>query len=266
MGAVKEEKKEISALMPQGQLSEEDKAKVAAAIGYNFESGQCYQERNLQSINPRYLMYPLTKDNETGLHLLVSGHLLKKHLQGVDQESEDEVLNLITQILETFPNALNIKDSFSGLTLCHLAAKYSFSKDGFIQHALFDLLNKTGKARWDICDISQKNCLMKLMNTREKFKFNPDQKLAEKDKALIKSMVTAKCYLESKNSFCRTVLYETVRQGGSQDVIRFLVELKANPHTLNKVTKPESTVDLAIYHRDREKDLIEYLQNAGKSN
>ena len=225
-----------------------------------YERGGFYEYRSmdqeiLQQLDAKDLIIPLNNTNLTGL----SGLYLRYTTCFRDHDNEKikkNILNKITTVLQQYPDSVNAGNN----TLYHFAALYSV-RNGIINHDFFDILIKTNKIDWrKFCSYARRNTFMILVS-QNGLRFNPIPEQAAKDRNLLTITAHGNDINQVNMEEGYTPLHEALLGYASDEVICFLVELKADPHKDCNQTTP---IELAIV-KQRSPGLIEFLQNVGKN-
>jgi len=202
--------------------------------------------KELTALDPEDLILPCY--DTTGLALLYERYY-NRHACDTT-EIRAAILQKIAEVVQKFPHAIN-ELMGTGKTLCHVVTQQSVDQ-GLIQHDLFDIFKAS--ARWDVygdCLNEKFDCLSLLLS-------KPNLQLRnDKDRELLTSMIK-QCDLNSPEP---TPLYYALTHGVSDEIIKLLMEHKADPDQLLSDNTP---VELARKYKRSEK-LIELLSTHSKT-
>jgi len=208
-------------------------------------------------LDPSMYTYPVEKMGITGLDMLWNNYL--------GCASSNNIHPIIITLVQRYPELISTTDQkYMSLSLCHQAVcSATYWNDRInkhtIRHGLLDVLRENNSIDWSTRDIDGQTCLISLMN-RYKFAFNEDEHDKKKDKSFITFLVQ-KCDINSKDYKGDTALSHAIDRDADPEVVKFLVELKADPHILNgPSTRAQTALQLAMT-RKRSPALIAFLKN-----
>ena len=250
-------------------ISHERKQELLLLIGYNKSRKnagfQRIDEQKFNDVSLHELEEIIDEEeHKSGLYLLAGRYMESPNCDnnGIIRE---KILEKIKATITAFPDSVNTVRKLDQQPLCQFVLECcKFTDGGLINHDILDILVESKRVDWFKRGRGGWTSLMRLVNYIE-LRFNPDPVKRAKDETLFKivigppekEVINLRCFTTGE-----TALHVALRCGACDEIVRFLVEHKADPR-IKDASKKLNALQLVIKQK-RSSELIKFLSETIK--
>ena len=246
-------------------ISDGRKQGLLSLIGYDrYRKNAGFQridEQKFNDVSPHELVEIIDEEEyESGLYLLAG-----RYMESPNGIIREKILEKIKATITAFPDSVNTVRKFDRQPLCQFVLECcKRANGGLIDHDILDTLVESKSVDWFKRGRGGWTSLMRLVNYIE-LRFNPDPVKRAKDETLFKIVIgPPEKEVINLRSFTtgETALHVALRCGACDEIVRFLVEHKADPR-IKDASKKLNALQLVIKQK-RSSELIKFLSETIK--